>query len=89
MVSPTQFLKHTKINFEIWKETSQEDKTLNIVIGNEGADMDSIVCAIVYAYCCVSEYLMVTGGQMGSILFIPVINCVRGDLKLRRDVLKW
>jgi exopolyphosphatase len=88
MVSPTQFLKQTKVNFEMWKET-QEEKVLNIILGNEGADMDSIICAIVYAYCCVSEHLILTDGQPGSILFVPVINCAKEDLKLRRDVLKW
>lgn len=89
MVSPTQFLKQTKIIFEMWKESAQENKTLTIVLGNEGADMDSIVCAIVYAYCCFSEYLILMDGQAGSILFVPVINCAKEDLKLRRDVLKW
>lgn len=48
----------------------------HIVLGNESADMDSVVCAIAYAY----------NDQETGMDLTAVVNCPRGDLALRGDV---
>lgn len=53
--------------------------TLNIVCGNESADLDSIVSAISYCY--------FSFKYNSSVMAIPVINIPREDLNLRRDVI--
>ncbi|AET39923.1 exopolyphosphatase Ecym_5146 [Eremothecium cymbalariae DBVPG len=53
-------------------------KIIKIVCGNESADIDSVACAIAYAY------LSYDNDQRDT--YIPVINIPREDLKLRRDV---
>lgn len=51
-------------------------KTLHIVLGNQSADMDSIVSAITFAY---------ANAEKGC--YIPIINIPRDELLLREDVL--
>ncbi|SCU91851.1 LAFA_0F06238g1_1 [Lachancea sp. 'fantastica'] len=51
---------------------------LLIVCGNESADLDSVVSAITYAY---FSYIKNPGVQI-----VPVINILKADLELRRDI---
>jgi len=51
----------------------------SIVIGNEAADLDSMVSAILYAY------LISACGAPGKPPVVPVINCPRADLVLRTE----
>ncbi|SCU78880.1 LADA_0A08306g1_1 [Lachancea dasiensis] len=51
---------------------------LQIVCGNESADLDSVVSAITYAY---FSYI-----KDPSRPFLPVLNILRADLELRRDI---
>lgn len=52
---------------------------VHIVMGNESADLDSIVASIVRAY-----QLSLTNKDTG--IYLPYINICREDLKLRKDV---
>lgn len=51
---------------------------VHMVLGNEACDMDSMVCALVYAY-----FLHKTGP--GGVLVLPVLNIAARDLVLRSD----
>mmetsp|Transcript_25585 Transcript_25585/g.31042 ORF Transcript_25585/g.31042 Transcript_25585/m.31042 type:complete len:389 (-) Transcript_25585:490-1656(-) len=55
---------------------------VSVVLGNEAADVDSIVCAILYAF-----LLHITGNGHDRHL-APVVNVPRADLALRADA-KW
>ena len=50
-----------------------------IVMGNEAADLDSMVSAILYGQ------LASASGAPGAPLVVPVINCPRGDFALRTE----
>ena len=50
-----------------------------IVIGNEAADLDSMVSAILYGM------LATSGGAPGGPSVVPVVNCPRGDFPLRTE----
>ncbi|KAJ0066698.1 hypothetical protein NL108_018662 [Boleophthalmus pectinirostris] len=51
---------------------------VHVVLGNEACDMDSMVCALVYAY-----FLHKTGA--GAMLVVPLMNIPAQDLVLRSD----
>lgn len=51
---------------------------VHVVLGNEACDMDSMVCALVYAY-----FLHKT--CVGEVLVVPVMNIPKVDLVLRSD----
>lgn len=51
---------------------------VHVVLGNEACDMDSMVCALVYAY-----FLFKT--SPGVITVVPVLNITARDLVLRSD----
>lgn len=51
---------------------------VHVVLGNEACDMDSMVCALVYAY-----FLYKTSS--GAITVVPVLNIAARDLILRSD----
>ncbi|XP_072317360.1 exopolyphosphatase PRUNE1 [Eucyclogobius newberryi] len=53
---------------------------VHVVLGNEACDMDSMVCALVYAY-----FLHKTEGGGASV--VPVMNIPEQDLVLRSDAL--
>ena len=54
--------------------------SLELVIGNEAADADSCVSALVYGH-----LLHARRRAGGGALVLPVISCSRGDLWLRRE----
>ncbi|CUS24933.1 LAQU0S22e00430g1_1 [Lachancea quebecensis] len=56
----------------------QENSRLRIVCGNEAADLDSVVCAITYAY---FSYI-----KDPSRPVLPFVNIMKQDLELRRDI---
>ncbi|KAK3266943.1 hypothetical protein CYMTET_24468 [Cymbomonas tetramitiformis] len=60
--------------------SQQADGTaLTVVLGNEAADLDSMVCAIMYAF------LLSQRATVDSPRSVPVINIPRQDLSLRPD----
>ena len=50
-----------------------------VVIGNEAADLDSMVSAVIYGQ------LSSARGAPGDPLVVPVVNCPRGDFVLRTE----
>ena len=52
------------------------NKIEQIVVGNESADLDSIISANILAY---------TYNKLGKSNVVPLINCNRGDYKLRTE----
>ena len=50
-----------------------------VVIGNEAADLDSMVSATLYGH------LTSACGAPGAPLAVPVVNCPRGDFVLRTE----
>ncbi|SCU91687.1 LAME_0E13454g1_1 [Lachancea meyersii CBS 8951] len=70
------FLKYIKNTY--LREETYKSSHLSIVCGNESADLDSVVSAITYAY---FSYI-----KNPSKPLVPVLNILRADLELRRDV---
>eukprot|EP00112_Aurelia_sp_Birch-Aquarium-sp1_P022145 Seg614.3 transcript_id=Seg614.3/GoldUCD/mRNA.D3Y31 product="Exopolyphosphatase PRUNE1" protein_id=Seg614.3/GoldUCD/D3Y31 len=76
-----EYLKSAQIKItEILKEEECETK-VHIVIGNESADLDSVVSAIIYSY-----YRQTKVEDDANNLFIPIINIPEEDLILKTDV---
>ncbi|QHS73838.1 exopolyphosphatase [Saccharomyces paradoxus] len=80
-----EFLAHLK-SLPITKIASTS--ALTVCVGNESADMDSIVSAITYSYCqyIYNESTYSEEKEKGS-LIVPIIDIPREDLSLRRDVM--
>ncbi|KAH9577734.1 DDH domain [Trypanosoma melophagium] len=57
-------------------------KSLTIVLGNEGGDMDSIVGSIYLAF------FLEKSSLLGGKYYIPILNFEKEDLPLRNDVVK-
>ena len=55
---------------------------IHIVIGNEAADIDSIVSSIVYAF-----FKETINPKKESEIFMPVINIPKDDLRLRNEII--
>ncbi|RDA94018.1 hypothetical protein CP533_5044 [Ophiocordyceps camponoti-saundersi (nom. inval.)] len=62
---------------------SQRPTPLTLVVGNESADLDSLCCAIVYAYLRSQQE---HGDQTPGSLHIPLANLPRADLGLRPEM---
>ncbi|RDA89449.1 hypothetical protein CP532_6107 [Ophiocordyceps camponoti-leonardi (nom. inval.)] len=62
---------------------SQRPTPLTLVVGNESADLDSLCCAIVYAYLRSHQG---NGEQAPGGLHIPLANLPRADLSLRPEM---
>ena len=60
---------------------SNENTQLNIVLGNESADLDSILSAILYAY-----YKQLKSNENEGI-YVPIVNVPQEDLSLRKELL--
>jgi exopolyphosphatase len=75
----SEFLKQCKDVLQRWNEI-REDHELILVLGNEAADLDSIVCSLVLAY-----FLQDSKSSGNRKLYVPVINIPKNDLELRKD----
>jgi len=72
-----------------WKEVSKAinitskdtERYVNIVLGNEGGDLDSIVSTVVYAY-----FMQKQVAADSKELCVPVMNFDKGDVTLKTDV---
>ena len=62
---------------------------VNLVIGNEAADLDSNICALLWSY--FKQTSTRTNGEdnNNNTLYIPLINILESELKLRRDVISF
>lgn len=65
--------------------------SLNLVMGNEAADLDSQVCALLWSYFKQSQSSNNNNNnkQASSTIYIPLINISKNELKLRRDVVSF
>jgi len=73
--SVAHYLQHIHSELEAFQE-QQEGLMVHLVIGNQSADMDSIVSAIAFA-----------SANKNRGLYVPLINIPRHDLSLRKDVI--
>ena len=59
------------------KSLLSSNQCSNFVLGNSGADYDSIIGSLVYAFYMTTSF---------KVLYLPIIDCPRQDLALRFDV---
>lgn len=71
----SDFLHYSKIKYE---QVLDDSEIVHFVIGNESADLDSIISSISYAYLL---------SQENTELFIPLMNIHREEIALRKDIL--
>ena len=76
---PNDFLKASRKLLLEQKTTTLPQSTVNIVMGNEASDADSIISSIAYAW-----YLTHRCDQKQ--LYVPVMNIPKEDLALRGEV---
>jgi len=62
-------------------KTPPQNGTIHIVIGNEAADLDSVVSAVVYAF-----YLSRLPQVFGELYYVPIISVPQDDVFLRTDI---
>lgn len=53
-------------------------------MGNPSADMDSVLCAMVASW-----YYSEVEPSRANVLYSPLINCPRDELKYRFDIYAW
>lgn len=78
----SNFLHILRTQYEKILDDSQSSVTIHFVMGNESADLDSIVSSISYAYLLCQE-----GYSNPTELYIPLINVYREEMTLRKDLL--
>ena len=78
------FIHESHVAALVYKENI--DEKLNICLGNVSCDMDSTIGAYIVAYFEThkNEYHMDPGNYED--LYIPVVNCPRGELEARIDI---
>jgi exopolyphosphatase len=73
------FLSVSKEKYEQVMTSPHHSETIHFVMGNESADLDSIVSSISYAY--------LLQDSLPNELYIPLLNIERNELALRKDAL--
>eukprot|EP00794_Sanderia_malayensis_P008648 gene8648-9579_t len=80
------FLRISKTNCQKFlqrSESSHQSVNLHFIIGNEAADLDSVVSSIVYAY-----HLFTKVKETDEKIFLPIINIPQDDFSLKTEVIK-
>lgn len=77
----SDFLHTSRIQYEEVLVDSQNSAIIHFVMGNESADLDSIISSISYAY------LLSQENSNQTELYIPLINIHREEIVLRKDIL--
>ena len=80
--TPSEFLHTSKENLKKMM-LSKDPQPLHFVMGNESADLDSIVSSIAYAYELSVEN---PSGSTGG-LYLPLLNIRKDEISLRKDIL--
>lgn len=80
--SISEFLHSSRMQYEQFLGDSQNSGIIHFVMGNESADLDSIISSISYAYLLGQED---TSNQ--AELYIPLMNIYREEIALRKDIL--
>lgn len=78
----SDFLHTSRLQYEQVLGDSQNSEIIHFVMGNESADLDSIISSISYAYLLCQED---TSNQ--TELYIPLMNILREEIALRKDIL--
>jgi len=78
------FINETYIASLVYKENIEEQ--LNICLGNVSCDMDSTIGAYILAYFETHKNNYYNDPGNYENLFIPVVNCPRGELEARIDI---
>ena len=85
-----EFVRYARSCYDACRKTPRRRRVLDVVIGNTGGDMDSVVSALGYSYL---SYLGGAGtagaaaaAAAGQPVVLPVLSFARADLPLRRDV---
>jgi len=73
-------IKHLKNYLEQLKTAMVDGEKIQIIMGNEAADLDSMGSAVIYAY-----YKAMSASADDTRLYIPMINIPREDFKLRTE----
>lgn len=77
-ITPSDFLHSAKEHYQSTL-LSPQNETIHFVMGNESADLDSIISSIAYAY------LLQHENQ--DQLYVPLLNIYREEIALRKDIL--
>lgn len=80
--SVSEYLHSTKIQYQADLISPQNLETIHFVMGNESADLDSIISSIAYAY-----LLHMEQSPQKAEFYIPLMNISRAEIALRKDVL--
>lgn len=89
ILSLNAFLQSTKLALQEFKTQAPTNvQKLNIVIGNQSGDLDSIVSSITYAYYANLQHRISNNNIQTSAkpTTIPILNFKESELKLRNDV---
>lgn len=79
----SEFLHQAKEKYEAAMHLpADQQPTIHFVMGNESADLDSIMASIAYAYSLNQE-----NGSQKNDLYIPLMNIRREEITLRKDTL--
>lgn len=78
----SDFLHTARIEYEQVLGDPQSSEAIHFVMGNESADLDSIISSISYAYLLSQEN---PANQLT--LYIPLVNIHREEITLRKDIL--
>ena len=78
----SEFLHTSKTQYEEVLNDSKNSEIIHFVIGNESADLDSIISSISYAYLLYQE-----NTSNRAELYIPLMNIHREEITLRKDIL--
>ncbi len=77
----SDFLHFSKEQHQNMIDSPQNSQEIHFVMGNESADLDSIVSSIAYAY------LLTYENADQNQLYIPLLNIHREEMALRKDAL--
>lgn len=81
--STKDFLEESKVKYlDLLQSNQKHHCKIHFVIGNESADLDSIISSIAYAYLLQAEQF-----SRQEHLYIPLINIHREEIYLRKDIL--
>lgn len=79
--TPSEFLHTSKEQYQLIMNSPENRQKIHFIMGNESADLDSIVSSIAYAY------LLTQENPSKDELYIPLLNLYHEELDLRKDTL--
>jgi exopolyphosphatase len=75
------FVAACRLQWQQWAATAVGSRSpLHLVLGNEASDLDSVACALVYAYHLAKQ------PRMAARLVLPLVNVPLAELPLRTEI---